>query len=409
MTQPRAIILALSLNQHHHYAPLLGAEDWDLRETADWRPELVQEVAPDLLITPTGDFFRAAYCIREAQRLGIPTLYLQDGILEWRHQWENPRFGDGGRFPYNQPVITDKIACLGWLSARTMEAWGNLGKCEIVGAPRFDPYLTQPVSRLRHDGPKRLLVMTANTPGFTPEQTARVEQSVRDVRDCLAAHAEWQPIWRVRGGLDKKLGLKDNFSHLNGQPLRLVLAEADAALSTPSTVLLETMLCGLPTAVLDYTNSPPYVPTAWSITAPEHVPQVLADLLRPGARRLAFQDEALHNALECRTPATPRMVWLINEMVRLGREARAAGRPLALPPRILPLELGGVALPSDHFNPAQLYPQHPVLGNQDVTTLQSELIHARQEIDLLRHQLQEKTLGFYLRLGMKKIRHLLAG
>ena len=45
-----------------------------------------------------------------------------------------------------QPVVGHKIACLGRSQARILESWGNVGKCEIVGAPRLDRLIGKPTT-----------------------------------------------------------------------------------------------------------------------------------------------------------------------------------------------------------------------------------------------------------------------
>ena len=403
-----AIVLALSRKQHHNFAPLYGYAGFKVIKTADWRPEIVRDTRPDLLLTTSCDSFEKAACIEEARRLDIPSLLVMDGTIEWHHQWENPRFAAGGGTLYNQLVATDKIACLGRQSARTFEAWSNVGKCEIVGAPRFDSYLNEPITFKAHDGPQRLLVMTANTPGFTPEHVAIVERSLLDVQGYLTNQSEWEPIWRVGRGLDDEgLGLVDRFPHLRGRPLHEVFAEADAVLTTPSTVILESMLVRLPTAIMDYANSPHYVSAAWTVTSPEHLGPTLQDLLDPPARRLALQDDILHDCLECYTPATPRMVRLIEEMIQIGQEARAARKPPEFPARILPVEFGGHVLPSEHFDLAKLYPNHPVFANRDLQALQLELTHARQELEQLRREVQLRRVGYWVSVIGRKIHRVL--
>lgn len=395
-------ILALSKKQHNHYAPFYNQPDLEIIETADWTPETVRQSSPDVLITPANDWFESYNCVNEARKLSIPTLLLMDGIIEWRHQWANPKYGAGDGVPYDQPIVTDKVACLGWQTARTFETWGHVGKCEIIGSPRFDTYITSPVKRITHDGPRRLLIMTANTPGFTDEQTTLAEQALLDIKNYLSSQSAWKPIWRVRGGLDKKLQLHDEFLELRSQSLREVMAQADAALTTPSTVLLEAMLAGLPTAMLDYTNSPPYVTAAWAITARDHIQPVLDDLLAPPKARMVFQDEMLHNNLACSSPASDRMVYLVKEMARIGREARTNGKELLFPPRIVPLELGGHTVPSQHFDLAALYPEHPVFANEDINALRLELTQAQKEIRHMRARLKSRSPGFWFGLVIKK-------
>jgi len=84
----------------------------------------------------------ASVAVRELVERHVPTLHLAHGIIEWRNTWEfpNPCAGDDPYPPYFQPILCHKMACFGRAQARLLEAWGNGGKCEIVGFPRLDPY-----------------------------------------------------------------------------------------------------------------------------------------------------------------------------------------------------------------------------------------------------------------------------
>jgi len=394
-------VLALSFKQHDHYAPLYEEEGLEIIETDDAEPERLDEWDVDVVLTLSNDFWRSGRLVRAARQRRIPTLYMLDGVLEWRHQWQNPKFGAGGKVPFGQIITADKVACLGWRSARTLESWGAIGKCEVVGIPRFDHYIKEPVQRKFHGGPKRLLVMTANTPGFTSSQVATVKRALRDVKDALSNAPGWEPIWRVRGSIDKELDLADRYPHLQGLSLREVFAEADAVLTTPSTVVLESMLAGLPTAILDYSNSPPYLTAAWMVTAPVHIPSVLEELPEPTAPRLLYQHEVLHDNLACFTPATARLGHLIRNMAAEGRRARQAGRTPKYPARIVPPEHGGLLLPPEDLDYAKLYPRHPIFAKNSLWELQLELTQARREIEYLRNRLRARGPGYWFARGMK--------
>jgi hypothetical protein len=89
------------------------------------------------------------------------------------------------------------------------------------------------------------------------------------------------------------------------------LATVDALITTPSTVQIEGMLAGVPVALIDYLNRPHFVPAAWTMTAPCQIAETVPMLLAPDARRMLYQDTILHDAVECRSPATPRVAALI--------------------------------------------------------------------------------------------------
>jgi hypothetical protein len=184
-------------------------------------------------------------------------------------------------------------------------------------------------------------------------------------------------VWRLTGGLAQELGVANTCREVGAADLATVLDRVDAAIVTPSTAVLECMLRQMPVALLDYTNRPLYVPAAWVISAPSHRDSVIPQLLDPPPARLLFQDAVLHDALECQTPAVPRAIRLIEEMVRVGRECRRAGRPLELPRRILADPQDGHQLPEEALSLRALHPTHEVFGDMDRAHLQAELGQTR--------------------------------
>jgi hypothetical protein len=76
-------------------------------------------------------------------------------------------------------------------------------------------------------------------------------------------------------------------------------------------------------------------------------------------------------------------------MIKIGKMAQNSNVELSFPGRILPIDLGGYALPSEKFVFSRLYPEHPVFKNHDLTQLQIELTHAKKEIGELRRQLNK--------------------
>ena len=92
---------------------------------SEWDADKLTAAEPDIVVCVNDHSYEVAQCLLAARGAGIPSLVVQDGILEWRCQYENPRFGAGGAAPQHQPVMADKIACIGAQSARQIAAWGN--------------------------------------------------------------------------------------------------------------------------------------------------------------------------------------------------------------------------------------------------------------------------------------------
>lgn len=360
------------------------------------------------LVLCVNDFpYEIANCLDAARAVGIPSLALQDGTLEWRCQYQNPLFGAGGGAPQHQPVLADKIACIGNLSARHIAAWGNATRVEVTGMPHMDALLQRPFAPLRTAGPRRLLVMTAKKPWFDDAQREVILRSLRAVKNHLAGRTDVEVVWRVTRDLKEILGVENRLQELDGRELATVLDDVDAVVSTPSTAILEAMLAGRPVATLDYHNTPRFLPTAWTIADDEHVAPTIAELLSPPAAKLAFQQVCLHDALRCDGPAAPRVSGLIVRMIEHARECRRAGRPLSLPANLVGCGemITGAALPSL----AALYPHQPAFAETDAAALQVRLARLEKAYEKARNELSSQSLGYWLKAGGRYLSRRLAG
>lgn len=294
--------------------------------------------------------------IRRAVEANIPTLILADGILEYRNTFEQPQLA-GTIF---QPVLGHKVACLGRSQARTIERWGNMGKTEVVGSPRFDCFYGAKRRERRPNEPFRILITTALNPYFTEAHRVAILSSLRDFKKFFDSNKCFgetviEPVWRLTKGLEQEIGIGSK-GDTGGKDLMTLLQEVDALISTPSTCLLEGMLLGLPVATLDYCNVPLYVQPAWRITAQSHIAATVAELITPPAAKMLFQEETLHDALECNSPAVPRLLQLIEEMFSHGLQAKGRNGPLFLPANLLKSSHPDAASVENRFDFAKLFP-----------------------------------------------------
>ncbi len=354
-------------------------------------PRVGYEFSEDVALVVGADCYNEPWVtlLRKAVDAGIPTLILADGILEYRNTWEHPQLTPGALF---QPVLGHKIACLGRSQVRVLQSWGNPTQCEAIGAPRFDRYAGLRRRERPADGSFRVLVMTALTPYFTPAHHERVRQSLLDVKAAFARGVtvdgvRVEPVWRVTKGLDKEVGVDSVITDLTGKQLADVLQNIDAVVTTPSTSMLEAMLLGLPVAMLDYTNVPAYVQPAWRISAAEHILPTLTQLVNPAPPKLLFQDATLHDALECATPAAPRMLRLVEKMIDSGEAARRTGQPLAMTWSLSDPEERQRATNEARFDLGTLYPGHAPFSETDLRALQVEVGQLRRYAATLEQQI----------------------
>ncbi len=329
------------------------------------------------------------------QESSVPVLILADGILEYRNTWEHPELADGSMF---QPLVGHKVACIGRGQARILESWGNPGKAEVVGLPRLDDVLNQEPAPIQSDGMFRLLVATANTPAFDEGQRETVIDSLSLIKERLSVigninQREVQVTWRLTDNLEQAIGLPSaNEMELADRPtLAEEIDAADAVITTPSTLFLESALKQRPTAILDFHNSPHFVPAAWMINGPQHLDTILSELANPPLPKMLFQETVLHDNLQCRAPAKPRMLDLIQTMVECGKQARSLGETLQFPQRVIDDPDQGFSRVEASFDMSHLFPENKVFQNQDRQQLQVELSQLIKRLDTLPRDLAEKN------------------
>lgn len=283
-------------------------------------------VAGDLVIFYSEHFDRFRDLCVDLKSRRVPTLYAIDGILEWRNAWENR--ADEIACPWTmRPCLSDAVAAIGPRQARVLSAWGNHGRVYNIGIPRLDEWKAPgPCSSSTADW--RILVSTAKCPGFTEQQIQTTVDSLRDLQSFFARTEAFrgqriEVTWRLTGGLENVLGVES----ANQVPLRELISDTDVVITTPSTLALESMLLRKPTVLLDYHNTPDYVPTAWAIRHTDQIETVLADIANSDASspRLAWQDFLLQEALRYEGRAVDRMVQLIRAMLHRAEENRQSG------------------------------------------------------------------------------------
>lgn len=363
----------------HHAQPLTTQFDVHPIE-----PDKVSVVAgkDDLAIFFSEHFERFRTAITELKAKGCRTLYAIDGILEWRNSFENRNSEPACPWTM-RPVLCDKVAAIGRSQARLLDFWGNKNKVELVGLPRLDSLLSPSTGRAKTTGNSgeastthtrpRIMVMTAKWPSFTDEQQAKLEESLLCLKQWFATQSQIDVIWRVTRGLDKKLSLVNSFETADQQELVDQLKSCDALITTPSTAMLEGMLLNKPTAVLEFNNCPQVNSVAWQIRHSSQVDDVVAELLNPSPFKLAQQDFALHDTLECESPSLPRLTSLVEQMLHF-----PAGQA---PSNLVPLECSDR---TSDLGSEFLFNGHRLTESNDELEIKSQLAFMQREVERLR-------------------------
>ena len=371
----------------HHAAPLKS--QFDVRVLPP--EQILQQVnAGDLVVFYTEHFDSFREASLQLSKKNVATLYMIDGILEWRNAWENSP--DEVACPYTmRPALSHKVACIGASQARTLAAWGNAEKVEVVGIPRLDGLAmkrdNQPDASA--GSPLRVLVMTAKTPAFTKDQLATVRHSLKDLlawqqANPTIAGRKIEFTWRLTRGLDSEFAIDNQLGDLAGGDLHDQLKQVDAVITTPSTAMLEAMRLGLPVAQLDYHNRPHYVQTGWDIAAAEHITDAMVQMADRDPTRMLFQRQQLADSLYLESNATERLSILIAGMLEITQQQIDANQPLNFPANML----SQPKLQLTNFDHTALYGAAE-FEESDKTVIQCQLSHSRREIENLNAQIKQ--------------------
>ena len=255
---------------------------------------------------------------------GIPSLTLQDGIIEHRHATQSV----GGRRRY-RPLVTDALAVFGRASADIAAAWGVArDRLHVTGAPRFAALGSGGGELAAGSG---LLLTTANRPTHTRRELAklyRLMARVLDACDALGVSVRYRPGRSLvpgrmnapdtlEGRLEPALAERLCALPVSRGPLADDLRGCRAVLTTPSTVALEAMALGRPTGHLEFDDETIYLPVPWRARRGSDLERVVAEMMDPPPLKMAFQEATLAYQLE-RDDPLGRTVSLIEAMARGG-------------------------------------------------------------------------------------------
>ena len=370
----------------HHAAPIADLLSYEIALP----DEVIERARPgDLAVFYSEHFDRFRECVTQLKKQGVATLYMIDGILEWRNAWENRV--DEVACPWTmRPALADKVACIGYSQIAILNSWGNSDKTELVGIPRFDRLRTLETTPINHDPERvRILLMSAKCPGFTADQVEKTLQGFRELKDWFEKNPkidgrQVELVWRLTGDLAERLGVENHCQDLSGQELVTTIEKVDAVITTPSTAMLEAMLLDRPVAVLDYNNAPKWVSTAWTISAASQISDVMAELVQFPETKQLFQSTALDMALVPTEQASKRLCELINRM--LACAAQQNSDEIKFPPNLI----GDLVVEGQtKFDHSALYPTFSEFENGDLLELQTSLAHSRREISHLHAEMDQ--------------------
>ena len=185
--------------------------------------------------------------IDECRRQKIPSYYLIDGVIDWDYMWNNWQYikKDGTLL---QPLLSDRIGVVSNYQSRFLSSIGLKDRVDIIGIPRFDKQNNEE----NISNSNRILVTTSNTPFLNSYAETYVKKALSDLKDFFFKNKSYKVVWKIDNDLARKINIENN----KNEDIDSLLNNISATISFPSTVLLESMLKKILTAIIDYRNVP---------------------------------------------------------------------------------------------------------------------------------------------------------
>ncbi len=225
---------------------------------------------------------------------GVPRVYLSDGIYDVANAYRHPAHRSMGQM---DPLLYTHIACTDRWSLETFAALGARTHAWLptraTPASGRDEKQTRPKTAT-------FLIATARSPVFDPGERKRLGKLLEVT---IASLKRIGADFRFRTGdrhLLASLGIPASENDTEESFAKCV-RRYRCLITTPSTIATTAMLARIPTATLDYRDTPLTQQTGWRIHGSVDIDSVLASMLEPSADRMTFQAREVAHLTE-RTP-----------------------------------------------------------------------------------------------------------
>ncbi len=240
------------------------------------------------------DTSRAARTVLElAAARGMPRIYLFDGIYDAANAYRNPKHLRLG-LRQMDPLLYTHAACVDRWSLRAFAALGVRTHAWLPARATPGPGRGEKQTRTRA---AVFLIATARSPAFDRGERARLQKLLHLT---IASLKRIGADFRFRTGDRRLLTSLGAPAAANdtGESFVQCVRRYQCLITTPSTIATTAMLMGIPTATLDYRDSPLTQQTGWRIHESTDIDATLASMLEPAAERMTFQAREVAHLVE---------------------------------------------------------------------------------------------------------------
>jgi hypothetical protein len=395
-------IVALVVDEHKIIKPLEKVNEFVIEFV---NPDVFSfnEFESDIILTVSDWRANIASILIEAKKRNIPTLMFQDGTLDWIIQYKGDKYGGSGGPTHFHPILTDKIATIGYQSARLISSWNEASKVEVVGFPIIQSIIDEidfeKKAKLITKDKVKVLVTSTRQGWFCEEQKLSFVEALLDLNNFFSANKRFEVVWRLSRNLSDIVGVENTLKDKESYELKDIIVDSDIVVSAQSTVVVEAMLQNKPVAIIDYLNSPQFYSTSWFITNKKQIADTIESMLSREANRMSYQDYLLNDILQLEKNSIELSAELIKKMVEFKSQ---------YPTMNFPENMLGFNSPFSNvkrkYELKDIYPKIGELDKFSNEELIFKISRYKRENELLRNELKEKSIFKLVVKAINKIR-----
>jgi hypothetical protein len=218
----------------------------------------------------------------KAMQEGVKTAILADGLFEWGNAYSNSKIKKY-KVNLHNPIMHDVFYCVG----KVEEMYFNyLGYNAIQYEPKI---LNMNTTQIKQPNDNVFLITTANTPYFNDYEMDNLVLLIESVIDSLEI-LNFKYFFRIFDQeLIKRLKIQKSRNFCEGG-FSKALKKCDFVISTPSSIVVESMYHQRPVAQLIYRDSPHIMQSGWAIFNSNNTNKTLQSMIKKDNDRIEFQN-----------------------------------------------------------------------------------------------------------------------
>jgi hypothetical protein len=243
----------------------------------------------DAVITCISHSASSRYITYMAQNCDVPVFYFMDGIGDFSNFQLNSYALSAG-VSQMLPNFHDFVFCVDDGTKNFIHMQGAGAECykpsRVYGKTMIDN------SKSEFD----FLITTANTPYFNDFELSQLAHLINNIIASISSSGK---TFAVRL-YDKQLMslINDCETNLTLGVFDDAMCRASCLITTPSSIVMPTVMSGIPVAILDYRDAPLLLQTGWRIHSSVDLPTVLNSMLDNNEDRMLYQNSTMEMVFE---------------------------------------------------------------------------------------------------------------